>query len=212
MLEGNKYFTIANGFISIVNTYDSKFTFYRGKFNSQIDLAISSSITDVILFCSLDKKIYSDHCPISISCNIKYDVDLNTINECAKGHFNYDSLDINKRSKILIVWQKVAAEQMKCRAARLLTQLHDLDDDPGKLDVVCTAISDTIYSSCKNNYKTNVVHTVTVVNQVHCNSTNYKPITEINLYTYNIHTNNNLPPEFCNKYLQDWVKYENLAR
>ena len=207
MLEDNKDFTIANGFISNANTYDSKFTFYRGKFNSQVDLAISNSITDVILFCILDKKIYSDHCPISISCNFKYDVDLNTINECAKALFNYDSVDINKRSQIPIVWQKVdvikAIEQMKFDAARLLTQIHDLDDDPVKLDVVCTAISDTIYSSCETSYKPNVVHTVTVANQVHCNSTNYKAIAKINLHTYNIYTNNNLPPEFCNKYLQD---------
>ena len=91
-------------------------------------------------------------------------------------------------------------------------KIYDLDDDPVKLDVVCTAISDTIYSSCKTSYKPNVVHTVTVVNQVYCNSTNYKEIAKINLHTYNIYINNSLPPEFCNKYLQDWMKYENLAR
>ena len=51
MLEDNKDFTIANGFISNANTYDSKFTCYRGKLNSQVDLAISNCITDVILFC-----------------------------------------------------------------------------------------------------------------------------------------------------------------
>ena len=164
----------------------------------------------------MDKKIYSDHCPISISCNFKYHVDLNTINECANALFNNDSVDINKRSKIPIVWQKVdvikAFEQMKFDAARLLTQIHDLDDDPVKLDVVCTVISDTIYSSCKTSYKPNALHTVTVVNQVHCNSTNYKAIAKINLHTYNIYTNNNLPPEFCNTYLEEWMKYENLAR
>ena len=70
----------------------------------------------------------------SFITKVKYNVDLNTINECTKGVFNYDSVDINKRSKIPIVWQKVdvvkAVEQMKCDAARLLTQLHD---DPGKL-------------------------------------------------------------------------------
>ena len=44
-----------------------------------------------------------------------------------------------------------------------------------------------------------------------CSSKNFKGIAAMNFYTYNIKRNNEEPVEICQKYLEDWIMYENLA-
>ena len=68
------------------------------------------------------------------------------------------TIDVNKRSKIPIIWKKIdvmkAIEQMKQDAISVFTELQNLDGDPVKLDKICTTMSDAIYTACKDNYST----------------------------------------------------------
>ena len=92
-------FIILNGFHGDNIVFDSKYTFYRGNVKSQNDTAITKCTECIKSFRILDKKIYSDHCPIHISSSISLKTSLDFINKCVKGVFNYDHLDVNHREK-----------------------------------------------------------------------------------------------------------------
>ena len=79
-----------NGYYDENKTFDSKFTFYRGNVRSQVDLALSNKITEVNSFTILDKYIYSDHCPIVITCNITWKPSLLNVRDCSEGLLCYN--------------------------------------------------------------------------------------------------------------------------
>ena len=78
--------------------------------------------------------------------------------------------------------------------------------------MACKDLSDVIYAACKNNYiQVKAQPSIPAIHE-HCNSSNFKAIAEMNLYMYNLHISNDSPRDICDTYLQDWTKYEELAR
>ena len=64
---------IANGAIysSEERKLDTDFTFFRGKMKSQNDLTITNNLLTIGELHIKPKMMFSDHCPISISCNVE---------------------------------------------------------------------------------------------------------------------------------------------
>ena len=68
----------------------------------------------------------------------------------------------------------------------------------------------TIYQTCKNNYKKQIGH-ITPSSSSFCNSKNFKAIADMNLFTYNFHTQNGASLEIRKPYLENYLKYQQIA-
>ena len=132
ILQDQKDLVMANGFISNQVTFDSNYTFYRGKWKSQVDFLFTNNIDSISSFKILDKNIYSNHCPISSTFCATFNINLNFINECTKACFNYDCYDVNKRSPNCIKWQRVDIVKMTALmeqdAQQIMSDLHNAKD------------------------------------------------------------------------------------
>ena len=191
---------------------DSKFTFHRGTNKSQIDFVISNNI-DNISFDIHRKQIYSDHCPVSFTCEVSPGVSLELIHECSKGLLDYDHYDINKRKLPPIDvdrvdWLKAIPTLIdeSRKFQEVLTDGTHIDNN-----VYSIKLSSTIYNTCRRSYK-GKSKPVEIPPLPNCTSKNYKAIAEINLFTYETHIQNGIPFEQCKTYFENWAQFETLAR
>ena len=99
---------------------------------------------------------------------------------------------------------------MEQDAQQIMSDLHNAND-AAKLNTVSNQLSSVIYTACKNSYKVKKKRENVTIHD-HCTSANFKAIAEINLHAYNYKINNDIPREICDSYLQNWMKYEELAR
>ena len=80
----NTNMILLNGLATYYKKFESKYTFYRGKLCSQNDLVFSNDISYVDSLKILEKKIYSDHCPISVSCTVRISVSLDDLKKTTR--------------------------------------------------------------------------------------------------------------------------------
>ena len=69
-IKQGKEMIILNGLVTKDKSFDSKFTFYRGNLRSQNDVILANEMENINNLNIMEKNIYSDHCPIAISCSI----------------------------------------------------------------------------------------------------------------------------------------------
>ena len=96
-IDNHKDIIVLNELYADNFKFDSKFTYSKGERCSQNDFAMVYSIEGIISFIIIEKTIYSDHWPLSISYDVCIEVSLNLIEDCSKGLLDYEHLDINKR-------------------------------------------------------------------------------------------------------------------
>ena len=204
---------ILNGYTSGSKSFQSNFTFFRGKSQSQNDLMLSNAIGIVDSFTILEKEIYSDHSPISATMSVKPWPSVNFILSCAQGTLCDNHWDINRRKIPAVVFSKVdwpqAIGEFEELSASLLelAQSADLDNDQ-----IVTKITSTIYDTCRKNYKRSTVENCTALtHNENCKSANLKAIADMNLFTYHFHTNNGAEMETRKPYLENFVLYQQLA-
>ena len=80
---------LINGLQLQNKSFDSKFTFYRGRLKSQIDVCLSNNVDILNEFHIMDKLYFSDHCPISLKFDAKISYPYQLLSGCAKGVLNY---------------------------------------------------------------------------------------------------------------------------
>ena len=83
----NTNMILLNGLTTYYKKFGSKYTFYRGKLFSQNDLVFSNDISYVDSLKILEKNIYSDHCPISVSCTVLISVSLDDLKKLLEWMF-----------------------------------------------------------------------------------------------------------------------------
>ena len=134
--------------------------------------------------------------------------------KCSKDIFNYDHLDVNRRIlpplKLHRIDIKKVISSMKVGADKIKEEIaNDIYDN----NTLSNLISNTIYNACRSNYKEKedqVLHDMTP-NLINCNSKNFKAIAQANLSTYAILNGRGMPQEECIVYLENWVKFSNMA-
>ena len=206
--EGNDNISIVNGFN---RQFDSDFTFYRGKVRSQVDFAITNKVSLIDSFSILQKTIHSDHCPLKIACSTNSVPDLQFIKSCTDGLFNYDHFDVNKRIRNPISLLKLDIPKVIASLEELGTCLLNEDFDNNNVDSLCAQITDGIYTSCQKNKNPPVNLIPTPPNFRNCDSSHYKAMAKVNLYSYNYYRSLGE----CNgieRYLESWIRFENLAK
>ena len=199
--------TIINGY----ENFDSDFTFYRGRVRSQVDYAVTNSIPTINKFSILQKTIHSDHCPIEITCTTTLIPDLHFIKRCSEGLFNYDHWDVNKRirnpiSILKLDIPKVVASLEEWGSCLLNEDLEDAD-----VDILCGRINDSIYKSCQDNRNPSIDTIPILPNFQNCNSTHFKAMANMNLYSYNHYKGLN-DSSASDIYLHNWMRFTRLAK
>ena len=203
---------IVNGRIVNNKIFDSKFTFFRGKVRSQNDLVLSNSLETIDSFSVMDKYIYSDHTPTSTIITVDERTPLNLLNSCADGIFNDNHWDINKRRLPPLVFSRIDwANVIPCLEEKSRQITNSLQSNSLNNDELDALISSTIYDTCKTNYKINESVCLPASSTSFCNSKNFKAIADMNLFTYNFHTRNGASMEIRNPYLENYLKYQQLA-
>ena len=203
-------YVLLNGYVYGNKNFDSKYTFYRAAQRSQVDVALSNDMQHVNSFLIMDKLIYSDHCPITISCSVPTIPSLNITRDCADGLFSYHHYDVNR-----IIRNPVPINRLNIPnvVAALNNLAEDLDyviqQDDINVDELTASITNGIYTACMNNCEDRVLQVDEQPNFSNCDSRNFKAIAAMNLHCYNIYSvSNNV---LALKYLENWVKFENLA-
>jgi hypothetical protein len=206
-----KHMFVVNGLINGSCQFDSKFTFYRGRTCSQNDLVLSNCLNVVKSFTVMEKEIYSDHTPTSLSIKICPSTPLNFIKACAEGVFSDDHYDINKRKLPSLVFSKINWLDAIPDLERQSLVINNALEDPSlSNDQLEGLITSTIYETCKKNYKQS--HNIpTHPNHANCNSANYKAIADIHFYSYSRHTENGDSWDERKGYLEGYIRYKELA-
>ena len=207
-----KDMAIINGLMFNCKAFDTKFTYFRGKLCSQNDVAFSNRIHNIDNFKIKEKNIYSDHCPIQISCTVSLQSSLDIVYKCAKGCFNDNHNDINRRLKVPIKLSRVdvrkAVTLMDTYATELKDTILEMDND-----ILSTHIANNIYESCKRSYKQRVpTNTPLAPNLQNCNSKNFKAIAEANFYSYVTLANSGASVDRYLTYIENWMKFEDMAK
>ena len=203
---------ILNGLKIAGKTFDSNFTYYRGKLRSQNDIALSNRVKIMNSFKILPKTVYSDHCPVTLSCNVSINPSLDILYKCSKGCFNDDHYDVNKRLRRPMKLSRMniskAVDYLENYARELKAEMfHDTNNN-----TMSTKIADCLYDACRRSYEKCKTQTTEIVgNMLNCGSSNFKAIAEANMSTYTILVNAGERTENCAVYLENWKKYEELA-
>ena len=162
----------------------------------------------------MDKLILSDHCPGSITCVVNPTCSLQFIRQCVKGAFNDNHWDINQRKNVPLQIEKIDWVNALPELERQSQLLYDrMQNENISNDHLHSLISSTIYDVCKKNYK--VQPTQIPAQPEHhqnCSSKHFIAIAQINKFTYETHIREGASFELCSPYLQNWLKFEQLAR
>ena len=187
-------------------SFDSDFTFFRGKLKSQNDMALTNDINSIIEFNIEKKIIFSDHCPISITCEATLSTAMEVVYDCARNSLKDEHYDINHRIQKAIRFDKLDL-------VKLIEQLNASNFDIREEDsnnIRATKISDFIYDTCKKSCKTHIEHeTILADNLQNCTSSNFRAIAEANLFTHQTLSKDGVD---TTQYLENWMRFENLAR
>ena len=203
-------FVLLNGLIDVNKKIDSKFTFYRGKVSSQVDICITNDIKVIDEFEIKDKLPHSDHCPCVITLNPVYSYKIDTINDCLSDLLSYEHYDVNK---ILNPAMKVE----KCNLVNLVKDLEELGrelnednhayDNLELINEMCSKITNGIYNACRKNKKEARLEIRPI--HVHCSSNNFKAIAHANYV--NFVRLNELNDDNSKYYQHEWLRYHQIA-
>ena len=214
LLEEYNEMFIVNGIDHGSAMYDSEFTFFRGKVQSQNDVCITNSLDEIKEFRILPKLIESDHCPCAISMKAKINPDLRIVDECARNFCRYDHYDVNKRILKPIRFERVNTaklhEDLDVLATELMTDIHNNKEN----DFVCNKLTNSLYRLCVQNYendRTIDTNVNDIPNFTTCSSKNFRAIAEANFECFQMHLAAAQDPEKIEFYREKWIQYEQIT-
>ena len=140
---------LVNGLKYEQKTFNSCFTFYRGKVKSQNDWCASNYTESIESFSILPKPIPSDHTPLSMNIRIPWLVPLELWVDISGGMFSCEMHDRSKIMKPKMTIDNVNADDLQYRfdsiADYITNNLHIRENDINNLS---TTVNDRIYDVC----------------------------------------------------------------
>ena len=115
---------LVNGLKYGQKTFDSCFTFYRGKVKSQNDWCASNYPESIESFSILPKPITSDHTP-SVNIRIPWLVPLELWEDISGGMFSYEMHDRSKIMKLNMTIDNVNADDLQYRCDSIADYITD---------------------------------------------------------------------------------------
>ena len=177
-----------------LNSFDTDFTFFRGRVKSQNDWCSTNFIEGVLMFSIIPKPIVSDHCPLSIKICVPKIVSLDFIDDIGGGTLSYDKYDRSKIIKPKIKLERINTDNLMKRFNDVADYIgKTLQNDNVDTNYLSIMVNDKIYEACSTKKKCDDI-TCIPVDKKDLNSHNFRAIAEANLRMYNIsiQRNNNL--------------------
>ena len=176
---------ILNGLVEHDKTFDTNFTFSRGKSASQIDICLTNNISNTKNLRILKKTAISDHNPVTITLSMKRNFPLPLLESCAAGLFSYKHYDINRK-----IPKTVRMEN--CNLVNLMKDLETLGNElllehgneiETKQEMECLnrKITKGIYEACLKNRRTETLTEIVnygTENLRNCGSSNFQAIAD----------------------------------
>ena len=203
----NHRLTVVNGCITDHLVGDSDFTFFKGDSKSQIDLVICNNTQSVQSFNILDKLIFSDHCPISLTLGININPPLSIVRECNRHVFNHDYLDVNKRLTRPINTSRLDPVLL---IRNLEIMCHEISPTPSTdTEKLATDLACGIYKACKNSITKN--RQILVEANENCTSKNMRAVCDAHMFLYKCKLRTNAPPAEIAAVATQWWQYNQLT-
>ena len=213
ILNEDENFVIINGLHTDSARCESNFTFFKGELCSQIDIAMTNSPECISSFQILEKSVYSDHKPVSLSITTKRKLPLHFVNSCAAELFLYNHYDVNRRPKrnMKLVKLDVAAvvselEKVATDIERTLASNSNIDNS-----TLCITLTNEIYRCCSQNRLKKRETATTILNNQNCKSVNYHAIAQTNFLQYERLLAEGYTEEEYHTYRDTWIEAAQMA-
>ena len=204
--------TLVNGLKHGPNTFDSKFTFFRGmRSKSQNDWCMTNAVDDVRKFKILPKLVVSDHTPLSLVISLPASISLQFIERISIGNFSYDMYDrsnLLKRSVRLTDVDSMNLSAEFNNIAHIFSERIARNDD---INCITFDLNEQLYDVCcaKRKERKNVV----IPNDKRClTSSNFRAIAEANLQMYSLSIQRNDSPIQSSMFFNTWCSNVGFAR
>lgn len=212
----NNDIDIVNGLCYDTYSFQSNFTYFKGKYSSQNDICLSNCWKNITEFKILSLSRKSDHCPIALSLNYNSTIDLNIIDECATHCFSEKHYNIDYKVRPPLNLNKIDVISFTHNLENLANRIEDtVNTNDIDNDNLALLISEGIYSAGKNSIlseeqiSSNNIENITF--NENCSSTNLYAIADMHYYLYTFYRDNNFPKDIIDNSMSIWWQYRQTA-
>ena len=208
--------TLLNGLVYPNKSFDSNYTFSRGKTASQIDICLTNNINDTTNLKILKKTTISDHNPVTISISTEYNYPMTFYESCAAGLLSYEHYDVNRKIR-----RTVRLEN--CDLVNLTKDLEELGDNlqqeygnnitsKEEVETLNQKITDGIYNACLKNKRRETLEELInagSANLQNCDRENFQAIADANAWCFTELVKMKDPR--AQAYKEKWLQFQELA-
>lgn len=206
-------YRIINGIVRDNTSFDSNFTFFRGKLKSQIDLCITNNIDIINSFQILHKLPFSDHCPCILNIKMNLKPNMQFLIDSIEGLGNYSHVDINYRLPGKINFEKINIEGLQLSLDNLANELNEKLLRGIDIDEICYDFTNNLHEACITNYQSHSPPQIISNDQYsECSSANFKAIANANHFCYQYLISTYGMSSSSNYYWNQWIHFSHLAR
>ena len=218
LLAENPDLVLLNGLVQHNKTFDTNFTFSRGKSASQIDICLTNNLDNTESLKILKKTTLSDHNPVILTISIERDIPLALIEACAEGFLSYKHHDINAKIRRTVRMEN-------CNLVNLVKDLEQLGNDlqleygnnitlKHDVDMLNQKITDGIYQACTKNRRREKLNDLLGLedrseNLRNCDSDNFQAIADANVMYFHYLAERKDP--HAQIYKDKWLHFQELA-
>ena len=205
----NSDMMLINGLQHNGRSFDSNFTFFKGKKKAQNDWCVANSVQNVKSFIIRPKMVVSDHCPTVTELKLPRLLSLDFVESVSQQMFNYDMHDRGKIMKPKLRLDNISTHNLLDRldsVAEYISEalmLADVDIN----DLACVA-NEKIYDACSVKKSRRIVSIPE--DKKHLTSYNLRAVANANLNMYLLLVQSNKMDE-AGPYFQLWDSYQSYA-
>ena len=204
----NSSMVIVNGLKHDGMSFDSNFTFFRGKVKAQNDWCVANCVQNVRSFAICPKMAVSDHCPTSTRLKLPRLLSLEFVESVSEQMLCYDMHDRGRMMKAKLRLNNISTHNLIDRLDSVAEHIsEELSSDVDIDDLACV-VNEKIYKACSVKKNKKVV--VIPEDKKHLTSNNFLAIAKANLNMYVLLIQSQRMDE-AEPYFQLWDNYQSYA-
>ena len=205
----NSEMVIINGLKRNGLSFDSNFTFFRGRVKAQNDWCVANSVQNVRSFTIKPKMVVSDHCPTSTELKLPRILSFDFLEFVSQQMFSYDMHDRGKIMKSKLRLDNISTHNLLDRLDSVAEHISEvlMLPDVDINDLACVA-NEKIYKACSVRKNRRIVSIPE--DKKHLTSHNLRAIASANLNMYELLVQSNKMDE-ASSYFQLWDSYQSYA-
>ena len=198
----NNNIVLVNGLKFGSRSFDSDFTFYRGRVKSPNDWCASNYIKCIQTFKILPKTLLSDHTPIEMKIRISSETSFELLKDISAGTFSYETYDRSKNMRSKLTIENVNTDNLKFRLDNVADYITENLERRTELNNLSAALNDRLYDACRKITKSGPIRIPNDLRNL--NSQNFRAIAEANLMMYIHSIQREDPGEQSDAYYNIW--------